>query len=133
MSTLLDDPLDQLFVNQAEVDRGRLSAGLLPLIRMDANLKTYALLPGVREKLGAAGTVLVALLARKVLALRDGSYEEAAQPRVLEAEVGIPGGTLRPLLQSLLKRRLVVKAAAGYTIPNWAIDSCLEELRSASE
>ncbi len=125
------DPLDQLFVDQAEVDRSKLASALLPLVRLDMNAKRSALLPGAREKLGNSGTVMVALLSRKVFALKDTAYLESAQPKVLEADTGIPGGTLRPLLQALLKKRLVVKNADGYVVPNWAIDHSLEELKNA--
>ena len=125
------DPLDQLLVDQTEIDRGRLAAGLLPLVRLDLNAKRYSFLPGARERVGTVGTVLVSLLARKVFALKDESYSEHAQPKALETDTGIPGGTLRPTLQSLLKRRLVSKSPRGYVVPNWAIDPTLEELKNA--
>lgn len=125
---LVKDPLDELLVDQAEVDRGRLAAGLLPVVRLDLAAKTYALLPGAQERLGGAGTVLVALLARKVFLLKEAGYSEPAQPRLLETETGIPGGTLRPILQGLLRKRLVTKFSNGYVVANWSISKALEEI-----
>jgi hypothetical protein len=119
------DPLESLLVDQREVDRGVLARGLAPFIRVDRENRTYAFLPGVRERLDNRRTVVASLLARKALRLLVADYTEACPPRVLEVETGIPGGTLRPLLKDLSGKRLLIKQGDGYLVANYSLEPAL--------
>jgi hypothetical protein len=119
------DPLEALLVDQREVDRGVLARGLAPFIRIDRENRSYAFLPGIKERLDNRRVVLASLLARKALALLLPDYSEACPPRVLESETGISGGTLRPALKDLSGRRLVTKQGEGYLVPNYSLEPAL--------
>ena len=126
------DPLESLLVDQREVDRGVLARALAPLMRVDRENRTYAFLPGIKERLENRRVVLSSLLARKALALLVPDYAEACPPRVLESETGIPGGTLRPLLKDLSGKRLVAKQGDGYLVPNFALESAISSFGKAA-
>jgi hypothetical protein len=122
------DPLEGLVVNQTEVDRTVLANGLTPYVRIDKERRSYAFLPGVRERWDAKQRVVASLLARKALSLLVADYVEPAAPRALEAETGIVGGTLRPTLKTLADKRLVSKVGDGYVVPNFAIETAIHEV-----
>lgn len=122
------DPLESLLVDQREVDRGVLARGLAPLIRLDKENRSYAFLPGVRERLDNRQIVVTSLLARKALALLVPDYAEACPPRILGSETGIPGGTLRPILKDLSAKRLLTKRGEGYLVANYSLDPALSAI-----
>jgi hypothetical protein len=119
------DPLESLLVDQRDVDRGVLARGLGPFLRIDRTNRSYAFLPGVRERLDNRRVVVASLLARKALSLLVPDYTEECPPRVLEAETGIPGGTLRPMLKDLSGKRLIAKHGEGYLVANYSLESAL--------
>jgi len=120
-----EDPLESLVVNQRQVDRAALARGLAPLVGIDRETRSYAFLPGVREQLDNRQLLVVSLLARKAIGLLIPDYPEPAQPKVLESETGIAGGSLRPLLKDLATKRLVEKNADGYRVANYAVESAI--------
>lgn len=122
-----DDPLDELFKDGEALDRALLAAIIKPnaVIHKDRNGFEIRLTPE-GEKLSARQKILIYLLAKKVIALKDGTNQmsESAAPADIEKETGIAGGTLRPTLRRLLDENLVVQDTNGsrYRVPNHAIN-----------
>lgn len=123
----MDDPLDQLFVEGNSFDRALLAAIVQPRAQIFQDRGTFQIrftLAGdqlkVREK------ILIYLLARKALALKDATNQtvESTSPQEIEKATGIGGGTLRPTLRKLLDEKLLVQNENGaYSVPNYALNS----------
>jgi hypothetical protein len=125
---LQSDPLEQLLVDQAEVDRAALARALGPLVRLDRASGRYVFLPGVPTTLDGRKIVIAALLARKALSLLNSEFVEGCPPRVLEREIGIPGGTLRPLLRGLSQERILTQETGNYFVANHSLLSAINEV-----
>jgi hypothetical protein len=128
--TFQTDPLEQLLVDQTEVDRAALAQVLAPLVRIDRVSGRYSFLPGVSTALDGRRMVIAALLARKALSLLNAEFVEACPPRVLEREIGIPGGTLRPLLRGLSQERIVARETGNYYVANHSLVNAINEVHS---
>lgn len=121
------DPLDSLVVNGDDLDRQLLADLVAPFAALH-------LLKGVMtirytqsgDSLSAREKVLVFLLSKKALALKDptGKATETASPTEIEKETGIAGGTLRPALRKLADDNLLVQDSKGgaYSVPNFALN-----------
>jgi hypothetical protein len=121
------DPLERLVVDQAAADRELLASLLTGRIAVDRASARYSFVPGIRPQLGTRRTVLIALLARKALSLLVEGFVEPATPRELEAESGIRGGTLRPILKDLKDENLLLKTGDGYLVANHALEFAAAE------
>jgi hypothetical protein len=122
MSDKPDDPLDRLFVDGEDLDRERLAATIFPFARIyktEDRLEIRFTAAG--DKLTAGDRLLVYLLARKALFLRDRENFpiEDAPPKTIQEETGIPANTVRPTLKRLSDQRLIqASQAGGYKVPN---------------
>jgi hypothetical protein len=120
------DPLASLLIDEDDVAREELAAGLAPYVQIT---RQGGLMPlPAFEGLTAADKVLALLLsvkAMKMLGLRDG---ERVGPAELIELSGMPGGTVRPKLSSLVKKRLIIKDDHEYWITTLGSRKALEAL-----
>jgi len=123
-----DDPLARLVVDHAEANRELLAQTLDGVVRLDPTAKKFLFAPQVRARLTARARVIATLLARKALSLLSQGFVEGAAPKVLEEELGIAGGTLRPILKRLTADGLVTRRGGNYEIPNHLIEEAGREL-----
>lgn len=123
-----DSPLAKLFVDAQALDKELLANTLYPFARI---YEDHGKLQVGFTKEGDALTVrerlLIFFLARKALHLEKGA-DEAITPKDLEAETGISGGTIRPILKQLKDERLVVQVEGGYIARNHALQAINEIL-----
>lgn len=101
-----EDPLAGLLLDAAEVDRARLSGVLADVLGIDAKSGRLVLKPGF-SRLTARAKVLAYLLGRKAAVLLGKAETEAAAPKDISREAGMPSGTVNPKLRGLLEDRLV--------------------------
>jgi len=120
------DPLSALLVDEEDVARDELAAGLAPFIQIT---KQGGLLPRSSfDGLSAADKVLTLLLsikAMKMLELRD---SERVGPAELIELSGMPGGTVRPKLSALTRKRMIVKDDHAYWITTLGARKALQVL-----
>lgn len=129
----MTDPLSRLVADETEVNRELLAKALENKVRIDPKAGAVTFKPGVRDQIGAKGTVITILLARKALSLLSGEFSEGLAPRDLEELVGIRGNTLRPILKRLTDAGLVVRRGGHYLIPNYALDDVANEIRKEAQ
>ncbi len=122
MDNSTPDPLEQLFGDRRVVNRELLANALSGRIWLDRDSGTFHFHIGVRDSLGRSRSILIALLAQKALALVTDSNEGLA-PREIEAYTGFKGGTIRPVLQDLVRRAVIARQVGRYAVP----DAMLEE------
>jgi hypothetical protein len=113
--------LEDLIVDASELDRELVADVLSPYVRLDRASETTYPLPAWDE-LKNDYKVVVLLVARKAMVALDWTSEEALSPVEISRRSGIPGGSVRPALQRLVGRRLVVEESGRYRVPNWAIN-----------
>lgn len=125
------DPLSTLLVDEDDVARDELAAGLTPFIQIT---KQGGLLPRPAfEKLSTADKVLTLVLsikAMKMLGLRE---SERVGPAELIELSGMPAGTVRPKLSALAKGRLIVNDDHEYWITTLGARKALEVLVGSDE
>lgn len=127
-----DDPLTRLIVDQAQANRELLARTLDGVIGLDPTAKKLVFAPHVRARFTARALVVATLLGRKALSLLADSFSEGAAPKELEEELGIAGGTLRPIVKRLTDDGLVVRSGRTYRIPNHLIEEAGRELQKGS-
>jgi hypothetical protein len=126
------DPLARLIVDQAQANRELLAKTLDGVIGVDPTAKKLVFAPHVRARFTARAVVVATLLGRKALSLLADSFVEGAAPKELEEELGIAGGTLRPVVKRLADDGLVVRSGRTYRIPNHLIEEAGRELQQGS-
>lgn len=124
------DPLDKLFVKSDEVNRDLLGAILIKYLRIDEKGGIFPLPPFFSET--NKNKVLLALLARKVIALKLG-VEELTAPKDLSKMLDIPDGSLRPTLRELVEERIADEENSKYKIYSQALNRCAEILKEKKE
>jgi hypothetical protein len=102
------DPLAGLLVDGEEIDRTRLASVLQELVAIDERSGEVVLKPGY-NRLSSRQRILAYLLGRKASVLLGKSEAEAASPKTVASETGMPTGTVNPKLTELLADRLVQK------------------------
>jgi hypothetical protein len=122
------DPLDRLVEDGNSLDRTLLADIVFPRARLYLDGETYQIrFTPEGEKLSVREKILVYLLARKALALRnvEGKDKESVSPSEIEKATGILGGTLRPTLRKLLDERLVRQddKDGSYNVPNYSLNA----------
>lgn len=113
--------LQDLLIDVSDFDREVVAAALYPFLRIDRS--TGDLIPlSPWERAPNDARVLLYLLARRALgALALAPAGGGAAPAEIQRATGIPGGSVRPALQRLLRARVIVKQAEiGYIVPNYA-------------
>lgn len=137
-----DDPLNGLFVDQQPLDRALLADIVRPHVRLYGD--TAEIVPTEHwQGLNLAGKVLVYLLARKVLELkqveRDGQVlRQASTVNEIAAETEIEENTVRVTLGELLEdryiRRLVRETGdVRYYVPDHALPEISSVLGTEEE
>jgi len=122
------DPLEDLLLNAAEVDRARLSSALVDVLGIDTESGRVVLKPGFGG-LNARNKLLAYLLGRKAAVLLGKMDVEAASPKDVQQETGMPTGTVNPKLRELLHDRLVSSTETSeYYIAPPQLLHALEEL-----
>ena len=124
------DPLDKLFVDQQPLDRTLLAEIVRPHVRLYADTAEITVTENW-EGLNLSGKILVYLLARKVMELkqveRDGQLlRQSATVNEIAAETEIKENTVRVTLGELLEerhiRRLVKESGeVRYYVPDHAL------------
>lgn len=118
------DPLDDLFVDKAKLDRALLARLIQPYIRLYGNTDKAGVTttPNWRE-LNIAQKIMTYLLGRKALRLKGllSEEEEKCSPSEIEEQTGIKGGSIRPNLSKLLDERLLQQEAGKYWVPDYAL------------
>ena len=112
------DPLADLLLNAAEVDRARLSSALSDILGVDTESGRVVIKPGF-SRLSARNKLLAYLLGRKAAVLLGKADIEAVAPKDIQQETGMPTGTVNPKLRELLQDRLVssTKSSEYYVAP----------------
>ncbi len=106
------DPLEDLLIDAATVDRGRIAKALNGIYGIDAKTGAVVAQPGFNA-LGGREKVLAYLLARRVAVLLGKAAGETALPSEVSAGTGITGGSARPLLRRLLQGHEVSRDGDG--------------------
>lgn len=124
------DPLDKLFHSGTSVDRTLLAGLLDKRIRIYPEEGAKGIVFEIKS-FTARHKILLYLLARKAMKLRDPSSLEGeeASPKEIETDLGINGGTVRPALRQLADDHLVrVNANSKYLVSNHDLDRIEREL-----
>lgn len=112
---LMIDKLDALVVDEMAVAREDVAGALARFVRFTRSGEL--LLEPEFDELNAEQRVLCVLLAvqaQRMLGLRD---TDEVTPGEVVALSGMPEGTVRPKLSTLLKSRQVAKSAGRYSMP----------------
>jgi hypothetical protein len=122
------NPLDKLFEDGNALDTALLADIVFPRARIYVDRGTQHIrFTAEGDKLSVKEKVLIYLLARKALVLKDteGKTVESASPSEMEKVTGIAGGTLRPALRKLVDDRLLIQEGrgGGYSVPNYALNT----------
>lgn len=128
------NPLDKLFVESHSLDYELLANAILPYVRLHKGGEIELTWEG--EQLTFRQKLLAFLLARKALKESRVIEDEAIGPSEIEKDTGWNGGSIRPTLAKLKKEKLVRNANSeegGYFVPNYALKTVSEILRSASQ
>lgn len=123
----MNDPLDELFVSGKELDRELLGTVLKPFLRIDQDSLT--IIPKENwHKLAAEAKIILFLTARRAIKAFNLHLEnEDASPSEIEAETGLKGNTIRPILKRLLEQKIISQPTRGrYLLPNYSIPTVKE-------
>lgn len=123
----MEDPLAKLLVSGKELDRQLVATVLNNRVRIDRDNGDVTLV-GDALQLPKRTQILLYLLARKAARALDVIPQESISPKELENKIGMTGGSLRGMLATLRKERLVDGAGRRYTIPNYAVEKIKEML-----
>lgn len=135
-NNITQDPLDSIFFTGESIDRELLANTLAPFVKIYVQSgKVEIIFTDAGRKLSARGRILVYLLARKAIFLRDSTLleEEAVTPAEIEADTHIPGGTVRPTLKKLADARRVQVDASKYSVRNYALPEIYDELTKGGD
>jgi len=130
--TTRDDPLARLIVDHTQANRELLAKTLDGVLGVDPTMKAIVFAPNVRARFTARALVIAALLGRKALSLLADAFVEGAATKDLEAELGISGGTLRPVVKRPAEDGLVIRRDGSYFIPNHLIEEAGRELQKGT-
>jgi len=126
MSTAnVNDPLQELVVDAAAVDRNAIASVLKGRIAIDSDSGRLVLSPSYND-LEARRKVLSVLLARKAAHLLKLAENEALTNKEVGEQTGLPPGTAAPSLKSLKELRLVSQdATKAYYISNAQLSNAI--------
>ena len=119
----MENQLETLVVRGRELNRGLVAKVLALFLKIDGD--TCSIIPGERwEKLNNESKIIMFFLARKAMKALDLAIEnEGATPTEIETELGIKGGSVRPVVRKLLDQRIVARTSEGrYFVPNYSIE-----------
>ena len=110
--------LKDLKASKAQATEKTLEKIIAPFARYDESVQEVVMLPQA-SALSPTNQILVYLVARKGwrFVVND-PPPEAAKPSDVQAATGLPGGTVRPSLMTLKKKRIVVAREGRYSVPD---------------
>jgi hypothetical protein len=119
------DPLRELVLDAAEVDRAAIAGALKGRVGIDSKSGRVVLSPGFNA-LDARRKVVAVLLARKAAHLLDLADMEAMGHREIVEASGLPSGTVAPTLKGLREARLVAQDdTKAYYVPSSQINAAV--------
>lgn len=123
-----EDPLEELYVDSAEINKKRLSKALSGIIGIDRDAGKTVILEKFSD-LNQSQKVFAYLLSRRV-AYALGHVEDSElglSAAEIEKETGVPQGTIRRYCS---ESRLVESddEKGGYVIPSYAISQAIDEI-----
>jgi hypothetical protein len=107
------DPLDELLVDAAALDRARIAAALKGRVAVDRSTGLVVPQAGF-DQLNASQKTLCFLLGKKVASLLGVATDETATPSEVVERTGLPAGTVRPTLTGLFDRHRLAKKGRTY-------------------
>jgi hypothetical protein len=110
-----NDPLTALIVDEADVAREDLASALGPLLRLTA--KGSVVLEEGFDRLKAEQKVCAVLLGVRAAHLLELRAASDASPKEIAELSGMAGGTVRPKLMELVRRRVVRASKGRYEVP----------------
>lgn len=118
--------LEELLISGKEMDQQLVASILKPFLRIDKD--SAGIIPQEPwQKLTNEARVLLFLIARRAMkALELPIEDETAGPIDIEKEIGIKGGSLRPILKRLSGQRILSKSHGRYFVPNYSIQRIKE-------
>lgn len=115
-----DDPLDQIFVKTEQVEgeqRALLAQLIFPYASINPDTGDVHL-KATSDDLNAKQKILIYLLCRLALSTRSNTtFSTTVSPIEIEKATLLPGGTVRPGLMDLVKKKVVNKSGEGYSVP----------------
>lgn len=118
------DPLDDLFVDKAKLDRALLAKLIQPYIRLfgESGKAGVTTTPNWKA-LNVSQKIITYLLGRKALKLKGllSEEEERCSPSEIENATGMKGGSIRPNLSKLADERLLQQENGKYWVPDYAL------------
>lgn len=129
-----EDPFDRLFADQEPLDRELLAETIYPYVRLYGD--PADILPKKQwDSLNLQGKILTYLLARKVMELREIKrrgevIQQAATSKEIEADTGLKGNSIRPILSKLLEAKLVRRIEGDDGIRHFVPDYVIQEISS---
>ena len=118
----MTDPLDLIFTNENEVDKQILADILSPYVKINVDDNSIYFTPA-GNSLPITGRLLVFLLGRKALKLREKIEIEGISPSDIIDGTHLKEGSVHPGLKTLRDKGLVVVKESKYFVPNHKIGS----------
>lgn len=127
------DPLSELLVDSAEVDRQAIANALRGVVGVGPKTKAVVTQHGF-DALNSRQQVVALLLGAKVAHLLDVLDSDGLATREVVASSGLAGGTARPTLRYLLEKRFISQdSEARYYIAHHQVPAAIEQLSRPSE
>jgi DNA-binding MarR family transcriptional regulator len=120
-------PLDDVFISRDEIGQSLLRDVLIKYVKI--NEESMSVIPTLEyEKLKEKQKVLIYLLSRKALKLRDMVEHEHMTPTEISKTSGVKIGTVKPVVRKYFKDNLLKKNKNGYFIPDYALERVKKEV-----
>ena len=127
------DPLEDLLLDAAEVDRARLADALREVLGIDGTSGKIVPKPGYNS-LKTRQKVLSYLLGMKVAVLVKKVTDELVLPKDIQEATGLPQGTVNPKLKELKEAKLVTRDKAGkYYVAQHQLSAALEDMKKGGQ
>ena len=127
------DPLNDLLLDVQEVDRARLAAALKGILGIDAESGRIVMKPGFGS-LNTRQKIVAYLLGRKAAGLLGKSEAEVAPFKTIQADTGMPPGTVGPKVRELHDSRIISQTnKKEYYIDQNQVLAAIEEIGRGDE
>lgn len=114
------DPLDKIFTTDREVDLEVLSGILFPYIRINSEDNSI-FFTDLGNKLPVNSKLIIFLLGRKALFLKDKIEIEGIVPKDIVDQTHLKEGSVQPGLKKLRESKLAMVKEGKYFIPNYQV------------